>query len=218
MPRRRRLRFVASPSRRPTGSQIRGAPGPIWWHVVGSACTSSFSRIAQRSLAFSVKIKGWPDRLKRSECWKPLFAVSTRSGPSRPAALSRARSTLQEKADLFEESIAGRLMLQEQMVSTGQGDEMSAGDTGGQLAPCVERTYDVAPHMHDKNRRLHFGQIGDIEIADDIEISRSALGRGRFQLQLVEISGSRTMPTKPQTALGRCSRFSRSFGSERGRS
>ena len=109
-------------------------------------------------------------------------------------------------------------MLQEQMVSTGQGDEMSAGDTGGQLAPCVERTYDVAPHMHDKNRRLHFGQIGDIEIADDIEISRSALGRGRFQLQLVEISGSRTMPTKPQTALGRCSRFSRSFGSERGRS
>ena len=31
MPRRRRLRFVASPSRRPTGSQIRGAPGPIWW-------------------------------------------------------------------------------------------------------------------------------------------------------------------------------------------
>ena len=40
------------------------------------------------------------------------------------------------------------------MVSTGEGDEMSAGDTGGQLAPCVERTYDVAPHMHDKNRRL----------------------------------------------------------------
>ena len=78
-------------------------------------------------------------------------------------------------------------MLQEQMVSTGQGDEMSARDTGGQLAPCVERTYDVAAHMHDKNRRLHFGQkIGDIEIADDIEISRSALGRGRFQLQLVD--------------------------------
>ncbi len=45
-------------------------------------------------------------------------------------------------------------MLQEQMVSTGEGDEMSAGDTGGQLAPCVERTYNVAPHMHDKNRRL----------------------------------------------------------------
>ena len=31
MPRRRRLRFVTSPSRRPTGSQTRGAPGPIWW-------------------------------------------------------------------------------------------------------------------------------------------------------------------------------------------
>ena len=70
------------------------------------------------------------------------------------AVRSRGLLAPQEKADLFEESIRSWLVLQEQMVSTGEGDEMSAGDTGGQLAPCVERTYDVAPHMHDKNRRL----------------------------------------------------------------
>ena len=79
-------------------------------------------------------------------------------------------------------------MLQEQMVSTGQGDETGARDAGGQLAPGFEWNHLVVPHVHDERRRLHFGQkINDIEIADDIEISSGALGRGRFQLQLVEI-------------------------------
>jgi len=62
------------------------------------------------------------------------------------------------------------------MVSTGQGDEMSARDTGGQLAPGLEWSRDVASRMHDKRRRLHFRQkISDIEIAADIKISSSAL-------------------------------------------
>jgi hypothetical protein len=69
------------------------------------------------------------------------------------------------------------------MVSAREADEMGTGDSGCQLAPGVERTHRVVPHMHDKSRRLHFGQkIGDIKIANDIEISCSALGRGRFQL------------------------------------
>ena len=116
-----------------------------------------------------------------------MFAVSTRPGPSRPAALSRARSAFQEKADLFEESIAGRRMLQEQMVSTGEGDEMSAGDTGGQVAPCVERTYDVAPHMHDKNRRLLWPEDPRCR---NRRRHRNIAPRTRarsFQLQLVEM-------------------------------
>ena len=48
-------------------------------------------------------------------------------------------------------------MLQEQMVSTGEGDETGAGDAGGQLSPCLKWSYDVVPHMHDERRRLHFG-------------------------------------------------------------
>ena len=41
--------------------------------------------------------------------------------------------------------------------------------------------------MHYKCRRLHFGEeIGDIEIAHDIEISGSALGRSSSALQFVE--------------------------------
>ena len=68
-------------------------------------------------------------------------------------------------------------MLQEQMVSTGQGDEAGAGDAGGQLAPGFEWGRDVAPRVHDKRRLIHFGQkISDIEIADNIKISSSTLG------------------------------------------
>ena len=79
-------------------------------------------------------------------------------------------------------------MLQEQMVSTGQGDETGARDAGGQLAPGLEWNHLVVPHVHDERRRLHFGeQIDDIEIVDDLEIASGALGRGRFPLQLVEI-------------------------------
>ena len=74
------------------------------------------------------------------------------------------------------------------MVSAGQGDETGARDAGGQLAPRLEWNDLVVPHMHDERRRLHFGQkISDIEIVDDIEKSSRTLGRGRFQLQLVEI-------------------------------
>ena len=59
-------------------------------------------------------------------------------------------------------------MLQEQMVSTGQGNETGAGDAGGQLPPGLEGNHLVVPHVHDERRRLHFGeQIDDIEIVDD---------------------------------------------------
>ena len=73
------------------------------------------------------------------------------------------------------------------MVSARQGDETGARDAGGQLAPRLEGNHLVVAHMHDKRRRLHFGQkIPDIEIVDGVEITSGALGRGRFQLQLVE--------------------------------
>jgi hypothetical protein len=74
------------------------------------------------------------------------------------------------------------------MVSAGQGDEAGAGDASRQPAPRLEWNHEVVAHMHDKRRHPHSGQkISDIEIAADIKISSSALGRGRFQLQLVEI-------------------------------
>src|SRR5580692_3395699 len=79
-------------------------------------------------------------------------------------------------------------MFQEQMVSTGEDDETRARDAGGQLAPRLEWNQEVVAHMHDKRRRFHFREnIRDIEISDGIEISCRALGRGCFQLQLVEI-------------------------------
>ena len=58
-------------------------------------------------------------------------------------------------------------MLEEQVVSTREDNETGSGDACGQLATRLEGSYDVVPHMHDKRRRLHFGQkISDIEIAD----------------------------------------------------
>src|ERR1700722_6912771 len=79
-------------------------------------------------------------------------------------------------------------MLQEQMVSPRQGDETGPADAGSQLAPEFEWNDHVVPHVHYKRRRLHLRQkISDIEIADDVEISRRALGRGRSQLQFIEI-------------------------------
>ena len=64
---------------------------------------------------------------------------------------------------------------------------MGAGNASSQLAARLDRNHEIAPRMHDKCRRLHFGQkISDIEIAHDIEISSSALGRGSSALQLVE--------------------------------
>jgi hypothetical protein len=75
-------------------------------------------------------------------------------------------------------------MLQEQMVSPRQGDETGAADAGSQLAPCFEWNYAVVARVHNKRRRLHFGQkFDDIDIAGYIKVSSSALGGGRFQLQ-----------------------------------
>jgi hypothetical protein len=87
--------------------------------------------------------------------------------------------------DLFEEAFGSRLMLQEQMVSSGQGDETGVRDAGGQLAPGFEWNDQVVPHVHHERRRLHLGEkIGDIEAVGDIEIASSALRRGCFPLQL----------------------------------
>ena len=66
-------------------------------------------------------------------------------------------------------------MLQEQMVSTGQGDKTSARDAGGELAPGFDWNDLVVPHMHDERRRLHFGeQIDDIEIVGTAREQRTA--------------------------------------------
>src|SRR5580700_10270490 len=74
------------------------------------------------------------------------------------------------------------------MVSAGQGDETGTGDASGQLAPGLEWNHEVVAHMHDKRRHPHSEQkVSDIEIAADIKIPSSALGRGRFQLQFIEI-------------------------------
>jgi hypothetical protein len=63
-------------------------------------------------------------------------------------------------------------MLQEQMVSAGQGDEAGARDAGGQLAPGFEWNHLVVPRMHHERRRLHLGeQIDDIDIADGVVIA-----------------------------------------------
>ena len=54
-------------------------------------------------------------------------------------------------------------MLEEHVVSTREDNETGSGDACGQLATRLEGSYDVVPHMHDKRRRLHFGQkISDI--------------------------------------------------------
>ena len=75
------------------------------------------------------------------------------------------------------------------MVSTGQNDKTTRY-ASSQLASGLERNHLIVPRMHDKRRRLHFGeQIDDIEIVDDLEIANGALGRCRFPLQLVEIIG-----------------------------
>ena len=74
-------------------------------------------------------------------------------GRRTPAVRSHVTSAPQKKADLFEEAAGSRLMLQEQMVSTGQGNETGAGDAGGQLASRLERNHLVVPHVHDERRR-----------------------------------------------------------------
>src|SRR5277367_3623994 len=100
-----------------------------------------------------------------------------------PPRFFLGRTVPQEKAELFEEAIRSRLMLEEQMILTGECDETGTGDAGGQLASGFEGSSEVAPHVHDKRRRLHFGQkVGDVEIADDVEIPGRALSRGRSQL------------------------------------
>src|SRR4029079_19067964 len=84
---------------------------------------------------------------------------------------SPSRLTLKKKSDLFEETVGGGLMLEEQMVSAREGEETASPNACSQRATCLEWNYEVIPHMHDKRRRLNIGQkISDIEIAGDIEI------------------------------------------------
>ena len=83
----------------------------------------------------------------------------------------------------MEESIGSRLMLQEQMVSTGEDDETGAGDASGQLAPGLEWSHELVTHMHNKRRCFHFGKnIRDIEIAANIEVSSGAVWRRSFSV------------------------------------
>ena len=64
---------------------------------------------------------------QRSGERKPLFAVSTHPALLLPGGNEpRPGQPFQEKADLLEEAVGSRLMLHEQMVSTGQGDETGA--------------------------------------------------------------------------------------------
>ena len=146
---------------------------------------------------------------------KPCVSSPSAPGPKRWRSIVNAsadvslrgpvRSASQEKADLFEEAVGSRLMLQEQMVPTGQCDEPSTRDAGGQLAPEFEWNDKVVPHVHYKRRRLHLRQkISDIEIADDVEISRRALGRGRFQLQFIEEAPCSCVPPGINRAVNIC--------------
>ena len=78
-------------------------------------------------------------------------------------------------------------MFQEQMILALKRDEVGTGNTCSQLAAGLEWSNVITAHMHNQCRRLHFGKkIGDIEIAHDIEVSGSALGRGCSALQLVK--------------------------------
>ena len=67
------------------------------------------------------------------------------------------------------------------MVPTGQGDKTGVRDAGGQLAPCFEWNYAVVARVHNKGRRLHFGQkFNDIDIAGYIKISVAHSGEVVF--------------------------------------
>jgi hypothetical protein len=78
-------------------------------------------------------------------------------------------------------------MFKEQMILALQRHEVGTGNASSKLAASLEWNNEVAPHMHNQRRRLHFGKkIGDIDISHDIEVSRGAVGGGRSALQLVK--------------------------------
>ena len=89
-------------------------------------------------------------------------------------------------------------MLQEQVILALQGNEVGAGNASSQLAAGLERKYQIAARVHYESWHCDSGQkIADVDIAHDVEISSSALGRGRPALQFVEES-----PLAPAFPLG----------------
>jgi len=74
---------------------------------------------------------------------------------------------------------------------------VSARNASSQLAARLDWNNEIAPHMHYDCRYLHFGEkVGDIQIARDIEISGSALGRGSSALQFVS-TATCCLPHRP---------------------
>lgn len=73
------------------------------------------------------------------------------------------------------------------MIVALKGDEASARYSQSQLAAGLDWDHKVPPRMHYECRRLHFWEnIGNVQIADEIEVSGSALRRGGSALQFIE--------------------------------
>jgi hypothetical protein len=99
----------------------------------------------------------------------------------------RVSSLAEEQPNLFEKSVGGRLIFQEQMILALKSDEVRTGNACSQPPPRLEWSNEITSHMHDQCRRLHFGKkIGDINISHDIEVSGCAFGRGCSALQFVK--------------------------------
>ena len=65
--------------------------------------------------------------------------------------------------DLFEKSVRGRLMFKEQMILALQRHEVGTGNASSKLAASLEWNNEVAPHMHNQRRRLHFGNDSHVK-------------------------------------------------------
>ena len=74
-------------------------------------------------------------------------------------------------------------MLQEQVVLALEGDEMSAGNAGSELAAGLDWCHEIAARMHHESWHGYLREkIPDIHIAHDVVISGGAFWRGCFAL------------------------------------
>jgi hypothetical protein len=68
----------------------------------------------------------------------------------------RVTSLAEEQPNLFEKSVGGRLIFQEQMILALKSDEVGTGNACSQPPPRLEWSNEITSHMHDQCRRLHF--------------------------------------------------------------
>jgi hypothetical protein len=76
-----------------------------------------------------------------------IAAVSAATGTARGPAVSavRATSLAEEQLNLFEESVRGRLIFQEQMILALKSDEVGTRNASSQLAASLEWNHEVRP-------------------------------------------------------------------------